>query len=244
MNQNTSYKIQFEYEILNDPTINQLVKKKYMQNKNSILSQQIPTKVIVLSKIATFDELSNPEDYKEISEDIKIECEKYGSVIEVVLPIVSLDTYNYLTKKSEQEESKMEEMEERSESKLDGGEPSPCKVSETDEQFNSDRVEKAEANNQDEQIDNVEEHPYYDLSSIGCAFIYFETIEGATKTRKELSGRKFGANIIEANYYSEKKFIMKNFKNVKYNFKKSHSSLFNLNLKLGNCAYSDGSDED
>ncbi|CAD2088044.1 RNA-binding protein, putative [Plasmodium vinckei brucechwatti] len=236
LNQNTSYRIQFEYEIVNDPTINQLVKKKYMQNKNSILSQQIPTKVVVLSKIATFDELSNPEDYKEISEDIKIECEKYGPVLEVVLPLISPETYEYLTNKSEKEKNG---------NKINEEGVSSDKVNGTDEQSNNDSVEKTEKDdNEDEQTDQDREHPYYDLSSIGCAFIYFETIEGATKTRKELSGRKFGANIIEANYYSEKKFLMKNFKNVKYNFKKSHSSLFNLNLKLGNCAYSDGSDED
>ncbi|CAD2100117.1 RNA-binding protein, putative [Plasmodium vinckei] len=236
LNQNTSYRIQFEYEIVNDPTINQLVKKKYMQTKNAILSQQIPTKVVVLSKIATFDELSNPEDYKEISEDIKIECEKYGPVLEVVLPLISPETYEYLTNKSEKEKDGK---------KINEEGVSSDKVNGTDEQSNSDSVEKTEKDdNEDEQTDQDREHPYYDLSSIGCAFIYFETIEGATKTRKELSGRKFGANIIEANYYSEKKFLMKNFKNVKYNFKKSHSSLFNLNLKLGNCAYSDGSDED
>lgn len=136
-------------------------------------------------------------------------------------------------------------LQEKQEKQINENNAPSDKVNENDEQYNSDFVGKTEINNnQEETPDKIEEHPYYDLSSIGCAFIYFETIEGATKTRKELSGRRFGANIIEANYYSEKKFLMKNFKNVKYNFKKSHSSLFNLNLKLGNCAYSDGSDED
>ncbi|SBT86269.1 RNA-binding protein, putative [Plasmodium malariae] len=271
LNQNTSYKIQFEYEILNDPVINKLVKKKYLKSENSILSQQIPTKAVVLNKIATFDELSDTSEYKDIKEDIKIECEKYGTVVEIVLPVFSRDTYDYLLrvkrshggseavekqKEAEDEKHKVDVADSADSAdmtdvavnfKRKGEAPPVCMGEGKMENPNGDGhsiVEDSTKENQGDLPNDDLTHPNYDLTSIGCAFIYFENIESATKARKELSGRKFGANIIEANYYSEKKFLMKNFKNVKYNFKKSHSSLFNVNLKLGNYSYSDCSEDD
>uniref|UniRef100_A0A8C9HT46 Uncharacterized LOC113222330 n=1 Tax=Piliocolobus tephrosceles TaxID=591936 RepID=A0A8C9HT46_9PRIM len=321
LNQNTSYKIKFEYEIINDPTINKLIKKKYMKLQNSILAQQIPTKVVVLSKIATYEELSDPNEYKDIIEDIRIECERYGVIVELILPVFARETYDYL-KKIEYGEiilgkldynkqsihlptdgkninnvaseknvaaNKLEVVDKESnvvdkESNMVDKESNMVDKESNMVDKESNMVDKEsnmvdkESNMVDKESNMVDKessvldkesnmvdkessvldkesgvtnedmktHPNYDLSSIGCAFIYFENIEAATKARKQLSGRKFGANIIEANYYSEKKFLMKNFKNVKYNYKKSHSSLFNINLKLGNFVYSevDSSEEE
>lgn len=52
---------------------------------------------------------------------------------------------------------------------------------------------------------------------IGYAFIEFATIEGASKAKKALHGRRFGANEVEAEYFSEDKYYMKDFANPKPN---------------------------
>lgn len=46
---------------------------------------------------------------------------------------------------------------------------------------------------------------------IGYAFIEFATVEGSSKAKKGLNGRRFGPNTVEAEYFSEEKFHMRDF---------------------------------
>merc|ERR1719230_1330156 len=46
---------------------------------------------------------------------------------------------------------------------------------------------------------------------IGYAFIEFANIEGSSKAKKALHGRKFGPNLVEAEYFSETKYLSKDF---------------------------------
>jgi RNA recognition motif-containing protein len=48
---------------------------------------------------------------------------------------------------------------------------------------------------------------------IGFAFIEFATIEGASRAKKALHGRRFGPNEVEAEYFSEDKYYAKEFAN-------------------------------
>merc|ERR1719277_2915587 len=50
-----------------------------------------------------------------------------------------------------------------------------------------------------------------DTPGLGYAFLEFATIEGASKAKKAMSGRRFGPNLVEAEYYSEDKFQAKDF---------------------------------
>merc|ERR1712190_715331 len=50
-----------------------------------------------------------------------------------------------------------------------------------------------------------------DVPGMGYAFIEFATIEGASKAKKALGGRRFGANLVEAEYFSEEKYHAKDF---------------------------------
>jgi len=50
-----------------------------------------------------------------------------------------------------------------------------------------------------------------DVPGMGYAFIEFATIEGASKAKKALNGRRFGANLVEAEYFSEDKYHAKDF---------------------------------
>ncbi|XP_071733903.1 splicing factor U2af large subunit A isoform X1 [Rutidosis leptorrhynchoides] len=45
-----------------------------------------PTKVVSLTQVVTEEELVNDEDYQDILEDMKLECEKFGSLVNVVIP--------------------------------------------------------------------------------------------------------------------------------------------------------------
>ncbi|KAL3615055.1 hypothetical protein CASFOL_040716 [Castilleja foliolosa] len=47
---------------------------------------EIPTKVLCLSEAVTTDELMDDGEYEEILEDMKEECQKFGELIDVVIP--------------------------------------------------------------------------------------------------------------------------------------------------------------
>merc|ERR1719162_1625171 len=52
---------------------------------------------------------------------------------------------------------------------------------------------------------------------IGFAFIEFATIEGSSKAKKALHGRRFGTNEVEAEYFSEDKYYAREFGNPQPN---------------------------
>jgi hypothetical protein len=47
---------------------------------------QIPTCILVLRNLFTESELTIDEEFEEIEEDVKMECEKFGKVIKIVMP--------------------------------------------------------------------------------------------------------------------------------------------------------------
>ncbi|XP_051134015.1 splicing factor U2af large subunit A-like [Andrographis paniculata] len=52
----------------------------------SIASMEVPTKILCLSDVITMEELMDDVEYKEILEDMKGECQKFGELIDVVIP--------------------------------------------------------------------------------------------------------------------------------------------------------------
>jgi len=50
-----------------------------------------------------------------------------------------------------------------------------------------------------------------DTPGLGYAFIEFATIEGASKAKKALNGRRFGPNLVDAEYFSEDKYHARDF---------------------------------
>ena len=52
---------------------------------------QFPTKILCFKKIVEGINIDDESKYKEISEDIKIECSKYGKVLDVFMPIKDID---------------------------------------------------------------------------------------------------------------------------------------------------------
>ena len=52
---------------------------------------QFPTKILCFKKIVDGINIDDESKYKEISEDIKIECSKYGKVLDVFMPRKDID---------------------------------------------------------------------------------------------------------------------------------------------------------
>lgn len=51
----------------------------------------------------------------------------------------------------------------------------------------------------------------FDVPGVGYAFIEFANVEGCSKAKKGLGGRQFGENLVEAEYFSERKYAQKDF---------------------------------
>ncbi|PNY15014.1 splicing factor U2af large subunit B-like protein [Trifolium pratense] len=98
----------------------------------------VATKVVCLTNAVAPDELKEDEDYEEIIDDMRQECSKFGTLVNVVIPRPQPD------------------------GDLSGG--------------------------------------------VGKVFLEYVDIEGATKARTGLNGRKFGGNEVIAVFYPENKF--------------------------------------
>ncbi|XP_073038165.1 splicing factor U2af large subunit A-like isoform X5 [Primulina eburnea] len=96
------------------------------------------TKVLCLTEVVSSEELNDDDDYEDILEDMKIECGKFGTLVNVIIP-----------------------------------RPPP----------------------------NNEPAP-----GVGKVFLEYEDVEGSTKARQGLHGRKFGGKEVVAVFYPENKF--------------------------------------
>ncbi|KAL3650447.1 hypothetical protein CASFOL_006850 [Castilleja foliolosa] len=118
----------------------QIALQKFMMPsiQSSLLPVAAATKVLGLTQVVTVDELKNDDDYEDILEDMRSECGKFGTLVNVVIPRPS-----------------------------PSGETGP---------------------------------------GVGKVFLEYADVEGATKARQGLHGRKFGGNDVVAVFYPEDKF--------------------------------------
>uniref|UniRef100_A0A5B7BXP2 Splicing factor U2af large subunit n=1 Tax=Davidia involucrata TaxID=16924 RepID=A0A5B7BXP2_DAVIN len=98
----------------------------------------IASKVLCLTQVVSADELGDDDNYEDILEDMRTECGKFGTIVNVVIPRPKTN-----------------------------GEPSP---------------------------------------GVGKVFLEYVDVDGATKARMGLNGRKFGGNQVVAVFYPENKF--------------------------------------
>lgn len=131
-----------------------------------IMQAQVPTRALMLANLVAKEDLEDDEEYYDIIDDVRVECEEYGHVVRLELP----------------------------------------------------RVPKGLT---------IEEVRHIDCSAVGCAFVLFADIDGASKARKAIDGRKFGHRTVECHFFSELFFHLGEFSNPKPNYQKEHSSLFN-----------------
>ena len=64
------------------------------------LSNQIPTKVLRLENMITQDDLQDDEEYEDILNDVREECNSFGKVIKIIIPRIKdgypADTEGYI----------------------------------------------------------------------------------------------------------------------------------------------------
>lgn len=57
-----------------------------MTGMTNDLPAEVPTKVVALTEVVTPNQLEDDEEYQEILEDMRMECGKYGNLLNVVIP--------------------------------------------------------------------------------------------------------------------------------------------------------------
>ncbi|KAH1255939.1 Splicing factor U2af large subunit A [Glycine soja] len=110
----------------------------HAQQQIALQPALVATKVVCLTHAVSSDELKDDEDYEEILDDMRQECSKFGTLVNVVIPRPPSD-----------------------------GEPA---------------------------------------AGVGKVFLEYVDIDGATKARAGLNGRKFDGNQVVAVFYPENKF--------------------------------------
>jgi splicing factor U2AF subunit len=196
----------------------------------------VASKIIFLKNIVTPDDLRSDAAYTDICADIRLEAEKFG-------PVVSIEVPRSRGGGSMPHEAPMANMLtgmtfalEDTKPDKEGGEDSTGATAKA-------RPKAPDALAPAPMPKPVDQHQLaiiskgalaipgsggnldgptsaeFDASApgIGWAFIEFANIEGASKAKKALHGRRFGANEVEAEYFSEDKYYARDFGNPQPN---------------------------
>lgn len=188
----------------------------------------IPSKVIYLKNIVTLEDLADEAGYGEICADIRLEAEKFGSVVSIEVPRggggggggssasitqpalpalpgpagpLALENKPAMNEASKADPSKPAALPAPTLPDLSmalvpvGGQLAKPGTAASYGGGGSGAGGPADPN----------------TPGFGYAFVEFATIEGASKAKKALGGRRFGPNMVEAEYFSEDKYYAKDF---------------------------------
>jgi len=183
----------------------------------------IPSKVVYLKNVVTLEELRDESGYIEVCADIRLEAEKFGPVVSLEVPCPSRDPNGEGPRAASGLAA------------LPGGGALALEDNKSAEAGDAGASAKAAppAAPPDLSLALVptggpgKAPPVLplpgsgakaawtgdaaDMPGLGYAFIEFATVEGASKAKKGLNGRRFGANLVEAEYFSEDKYHAKDF---------------------------------
>jgi len=193
----------------------------------------IPSKVIYLKNVVTIDDLRDAAGYAEICGDIRLEAEKFGPVVSLEVPRPRLDSTseapppaNALTAGAPGAGGIMalEDTKPSEGAKSLGAMPkAPPAAAPPDLSLAlvpAGSAPKAPpllplpGAGADGKVGGAGGGAWTgdaDMPGIGYAFIEFATVEGSSKAKKGLNGRRFGPNLVEAEYFSEDKYHAKDF---------------------------------
>eukprot|EP00930_Biecheleria_cincta_P084341 TRINITY_DN73825_c0_g1_i1.p1 TRINITY_DN73825_c0_g1~~TRINITY_DN73825_c0_g1_i1.p1 ORF type:complete len:588 (+),score=138.57 TRINITY_DN73825_c0_g1_i1:62-1765(+) len=187
----------------------------------------IPSKVIYLKNIVTLEDLADEAGYGEICADIRLEAEKFGAVVSIEVPRgggggggasgsitqpalpalpgpagpLALENKPAMSEASKADPSKPAALPAPTLPDLSmalvpvGGQLAKPGTAASYGGGGSGAGGPADPN----------------TPGFGYAFVEFATIEGASKAKKALGGRRFGPNMVEAEYFSEDKYYAKDF---------------------------------
>lgn len=184
--------------------------------KQTLGDRIVPSRVLYLQNLVQSEELYDDDDFDEIFNDVKLECECFGVVTSMMIPRPHPGTRALREARKKREKEK----EEKKVLALEDGSTGEGKTEEDDK--NHIKVEEvAQEGKSRGTLDGDAEKPGEELPEdppgVGYAFVEFADIEGASKAKKALSGRKFGLNEVAAEYFSEDCYTRKDFETIKPN---------------------------
>jgi len=181
----------------------------------------VPSKVIYLKNVVNAEELADDTGYQEICADIRLEAEKFGAVIAIEVPrprgaagegaaggpggaqgaLTNSGSKGPLALTNESSEGGVKAAPQAP--------AAPADLSMALVPLGSTSSKKAPV------VVTTQSGPAPgaggEMPGVGFAFIEFATVEGSSKAKKALNGRRFGPNLVEAEYFSEDKFRLKDF---------------------------------
>jgi len=185
----------------------------------------VPCKVIYLKNIVTMEDLTDDGQYAEICADIRLEGEKFGTVISMEIPrprgynqTGPLD--NALTDAARPGGGVMALEDTRADGTPGAPAPKAAAVQAPAVPDLSMAIVLAGSGAKAPLVPNVGSQGAFaamgalggaDTPGLSYAFLEFATVEGASKAKKAMSGRRFGPNLVEAEYFSENKYAAKDF---------------------------------
>jgi len=180
----------------------------------------VPCKVIYLKNIVTAEDLNEDAMYQEVCADIRLEGEKFGAVISMEVPRPNWDPNapaaapsNALTAGAAGGPLALENA-----PASEGAAPkAAAKPAPVVPDLSMALVPLGSTTKAPPVLSvpgtggRAGGGPGGEVPGQGYAFIEFATVEGASKAKKALGGRRFGPNLVEAEYFSEEKYAAKDF---------------------------------
>lgn len=265
-------------------TPDEVLQSGKLVQKQKIGDRVIPTRILYLKNLVKPEDLFEDEDYEEICNDVRLECECFGEVVNLEVPRphpdtkikaemkarekakenkMFLDRQSRIAKgeillaigdtsdekkdkeegeqddeekkrKEEDENEKERERKKEEETKekvIQDVNPDDVKMKKEDEEEEAEEVEmepntekktsdsalKDESEVEKKEEEEEEEEKSLDPPGVGFAFVEFEDLEGASKAKKALNGRRFGIMEVVAEYFNEDKYEERDFEDVKPN---------------------------
>uniref|UniRef100_A0A7S3WLH2 RRM domain-containing protein n=1 Tax=Strombidinopsis acuminata TaxID=141414 RepID=A0A7S3WLH2_9SPIT len=178
----------------------------------------VPSKVVYLKNIVTAEELLDEAGYHEICTDIRLEGERFGAVLSIEVPrprrhLAGGAPQNALTAGAGGSGPLALENAAAGESGAKAAPQAPVP------DLSMALVPVGMANKAVPLVHlpgqsgggAVFGPGDMDMPGLGYAFVEFANVEGASKAKKAMNGRRFGPNLVEAEYFSEDKYFAKDF---------------------------------
>jgi RNA recognition motif-containing protein len=194
----------------------EVIKMGLVAREQKLGARVVPSKVIYLKNIVTVADLQEDTMYTEICADIRLEAEKFGPVTSMEIPRPGAGSdglgggapQNALTMGANAAPLALEDT--RPDAvvpKAKAAAPAPVVPDLSMAIVVAGSTSKAPVIPKPQSIGGVNADG--EVAGQGFAFVEFATIEGSSKAKKGLNGRRFGAQLVEAEYFSEQKYRSK-----------------------------------
>eukprot|EP00439_Symbiodinium_sp_Y106_P037825 s110_g4.t1 len=197
----------------------QVLELGLVNREQKLGARVVPTKVLYLKNIVTAEDLADEQGYTEICADIRLEAEKFGAVVSIEVPrgggsggggpgalnnALPAPAGPLALTNAAAEEPK---------STAPAALPAPTlpDLSMALVPIGGQLAKPGGAGGGGGGGGGASGPVDPTTPGFGYAFIEFANIEGASKAKKALHGRRFGANNVEAEFFSEDKYYAKDF---------------------------------